>query len=104
MQFPTFIPEDPEAEFYANHCTIDSGGVDVTHFGETISASFEGQDLVDIALSVLNDDFSHLEDRARQVLLLGAVDTEGLETLGYIYLRAAQMRRANKEASLVGAA
>lgn len=103
MRFEAHVPDEigEEAQFYAERVTIDEGGIDLYHMGETISASFQGQDVVDISLAILHEDFHHLEERAGHVLKLGSLDFESLEDLGYIYLRAGQLKRQAEEAAKV---
>ena len=55
---PNISPEDMDS--YGSGFTIDQGGVDVIHFGETISASFEGQDRLLIAADVVDPDENSL--------------------------------------------
>lgn len=98
MQFEAFIPKnEDESTYYAESVTIDPDGIDLKVFGETYSASFQEVDKVDLAMAVLEDDFSHLESRAARVQLLGSFPEEDLENMGWIYLRAAQISRQKAE-------
>lgn len=94
MNFEAHVPLDlEESDSYGTHVTIDQDGVDIQFWGETVSASFQGQDPIDLALAVMGEDFNFLEQNASNVLKLGAFTTESLENLAWTYLKAAQMRR-----------
>lgn len=104
MIFESYIPtEEDESVFYAESVTVDSGGIDLKLYDQTYSASFEDVDKIDVALAILEDDFKEEEERARNVLKLGTLPTESLEALGWIYLRASQIKREAKEQKLVAA-
>ena len=107
MNFQSHIPfgeVEPEAlDSYASDFVIDCGGIDLKTAQGTFSASFQELDVVDVALAVLQEDFQGEEERARNVLKLGTLDTDALERLGYVYLRAAQIKREAKEQKRVAA-
>ncbi len=101
MQFEAHVPSEigEESVNYGNSATIDHGGCDIVHFGETISVSFQDQDPVDLALAVLDEDFegetaSHVELIGR----IGSMDVDSLERQGYAHLKAAQKLRNTKAA------
>lgn len=101
MIFDTVIPEEldiEEQECYGTRLVIDQDGVDVTFWGDTVSASFEGQHNEDIALAVLGEDFEHLQSQAERLVMLGSFTEEGFANLGWVYLKAAQIIRATREA------
>lgn len=101
MIFDAHIPEEltiEEQESYGTRVTIDQGGVDILHYGESISGSFEGQHPEDIALAVLGEDFEHLQSQAERLVMLGSFTEEGFANLGWVYLKAAQIIRATEEA------
>lgn len=101
MIFDAHIPEEltiEEQESYGTRVTIDQGGVDIRHYGETISGSFTGQRNEDIALAVLGEDFEHLQSQAERLVMLGSFTEEGFANLGWVYLKASQIIRATREA------
>lgn len=97
MQLVAHVPHElgEEAEQYATKAVVDSDGIDLTFWGDTVSLSFEGQDKVDIALAILEEDFKHEEAGARRAHLV-TNDVDALESLGWQYLRASQMIREGK--------
>lgn len=101
MNFDSYIPTDNEAgedaQQYANHVTIDGGGVDLVHFGETISGSFNGQNPVEIALAVMEESFTHTDGQVHLTIRMGGYTPTGMEDLGYSYLKAAQLMRQKLE-------
>lgn len=98
MVFEGFIPdnESEESVYYAQTVTVDSDGIDLRLYGETYSASFQEVDKVEVAMAILEDDFSHLEERAEIMLKLGAFSSDSLEELGWVYMRAAQLQRLDE--------
>jgi hypothetical protein len=95
MQFEAHIPHElgEEANMYASAAVINSEGFDIDHFGETISVSFEGIDVCDIALAVMEDDFKHTGAQVDQIIRLGGFTIDSLEDMAYSYMKAAQILR-----------
>lgn len=98
MIFESYIPtEEDESVFYAESVTVDSGGIDLKLYDETYSASFVDVDKIDVALAILEDDFKEDEERAQNVLKLGTLSTDALERLGWVYMRASQIKREMRD-------
>lgn len=98
MQFESYVPfEEPEASQYAHKVTIDGDGVDLAIDGETISASFQGQNNIDIAIALLDEEFAHTEGNVHLIQRMGGYTAQGMEDLGYAYLKASQLLRLNAE-------
>lgn len=101
MIFDAYLPTDlgeEELESYGNRVVIDQGGIDIRHFGENVSASFQGVHNEDIALAVLGEEFEEHLHRAEGVAKINGYSYESYLNLGWIYLRAAQIIREAKNA------
>lgn len=100
MIFEAYIPTelDPdEAAQYANRVSVDGDGIDLGIDGETISASFQGQNNLDIAIALLEDEFKHAEPIVHLIQRMGGYTEQGMQELGYAYIKAAQIMRLSTE-------
>lgn len=98
MQFNVEIPYElgEESVNYADTVVIDGGGCDLIVDGERYTGSFLSEDIVEIALAVLEEEFKSENERAEAIVKLGTFTVESLENLGYVYLKASQIAHTTR--------